>query len=405
MSEWKEYKLKDLGLLQRGRSRHRPRYAFHLYGGNYPFIQTGQIREASKYITQYEQTYSEEGLKQSKLWPKGTLCITIAANIAELGILGFDACFPDSVLGFIPDEKNVDLDFIFYTLTHFQRELKHIGEGSVQDNINLGTFEDLLFPIPPLPEQTAIASILSSLDDKIDLLHRQNATLEKMAETLFRQWFVEEAKEEWETYSLGSFISVKHGFAFKGEFISPEPTNFKLVTPGNFKIGGGFKSDKFKYYTKEDFPLEYIFKTNDLIVTMTDLSIDGDTLGYSALIPENHKNEIFLHNQRVGKIEFKRSISKYFVYYLMKTEDYQWFILSGASGTSIRHTSPTSIGSYKFKLPPKQIMDKFENICSDLQNKIRINQTQIRTLTALRDTLLPKLMSGEVRVSESGFAG
>lgn len=213
MSEWKEFKLKDLGELQRGRSRYRPRYAFHLYGGKYPFIQTGQIREASKYIKKYDQTYSEEGLKQSKLWPKGTLCITIAANIAELGILEFDACFPDSVLGFIPNNDVADLNFIYYTLTHFQRELKHIGEGSVQDNINLGTFEDLLFPIPPLPEQRAIASILSSLDDKIDLLHRQNTTLEKMAETLFRQWFVEEAREEWESISLSKAAKFLNGLA------------------------------------------------------------------------------------------------------------------------------------------------------------------------------------------------
>lgn len=85
MSEWKEYKIGDLVFLQRGRSRYRPRYAFHLYGGKYPFIQTGQIRKARKYIGQFEQTYSEAGLEQSKLWPKETLCITIAANIAELG--------------------------------------------------------------------------------------------------------------------------------------------------------------------------------------------------------------------------------------------------------------------------------------------------------------------------------
>jgi len=110
MCEWRECKLEDLGLLQRGRSRHRPRYAIHLYGGKYPFIQTGEIREARKYITKYEQTYSEAGLEQSKLWPKGTLCITIAANIAELAILSFDACFPDSVLGFIPNDEYADLE-------------------------------------------------------------------------------------------------------------------------------------------------------------------------------------------------------------------------------------------------------------------------------------------------------
>ena len=114
MSEWKDFKLSDIGLLQRGRSRHRPRYAFHLYGGKYPFIQTGEIREARKYIANYEKTYCEAGLEQSKLWPKGTLCITIAANIAELAILSFDACFPDSVLGFIPNDELADLDFIYY---------------------------------------------------------------------------------------------------------------------------------------------------------------------------------------------------------------------------------------------------------------------------------------------------
>ena len=208
MSEWRELKLADLGTFQRGRSRHRPRYAFHLYGGKYPFVQTSEVRTARKYIKEYEQTYSEVGLEQSKLWPKDTLCIKIAANIAELAILSFDACFPDSILGFIPDEDEADLDFIYYTLTHFQRELKHIGEGSVQDNINLGTFQDILFPIPSLPEQKAIASVLSSFDDKIDLLHRQNKTLEAMAETLFRQWFVEEAREDWKEVTVGDFVEL-----------------------------------------------------------------------------------------------------------------------------------------------------------------------------------------------------
>jgi len=161
---WRECKLEDIGVLQRGRSRYRPRYAFHLYGGKYPFIQTGEIREARKYITESVQTYNEAGLEQSKLWPKGTLCITIAANIAELAILSIDACFPDSVLGFIPNDQYAELDFIYYSLTYFQRELKHVGEGSVQDNINLGTFQNVLFPMPPIPAagKSALPRISSS---------------------------------------------------------------------------------------------------------------------------------------------------------------------------------------------------------------------------------------------------
>ncbi len=277
--------------------------------------------------------------------------------------------------------------------------------GSSVPLINLSVLKSLLIPLPSKNERTIILGILSSLDDKIDLLHRQNQTLEKMAETLFRQWFlpnrqagVEETKEDWEEKKLGDFISIKHGFAFKGNCISSEPTNLILVTPGNFKIGGGFKSDKFKYYSNEDFPKEYVFKTGELIVTMTDLSVDGNTLGYPALIPMNNLPEIYLHNQRVGKVLFKKEIGKYFLYNLMKTEDYQWFILSGASGTAIRHTSPTSICNYSFKLPPITTLKEFENIVSPFMYKFESNNNQIRTLEKLRDTLLPKLMSGEVRV-------
>ena len=219
-----------------------------------------------------------------------------------------------------------------------------------------------------------------------------------MAETLFRQWFVEETKDDWEEVSLKEFISIKHGYAFKGNYISTEPTHLILVTPGNFRIGGGFKFDKFKYYTSDDFPKDYIFKAGDLIVTMTDLSVDGNTLGYPAFVPENYSNEVYLHNQRVGKVEFKNEIGKYFLHQLMKTDDYQWFVLGGASGTAIRHTSPTSICNYSFRMPPKSKILEFETFVNGLEAKNKKNQIQIRILTALRDTLLPKLMSGEVRV-------
>jgi type I restriction enzyme, S subunit len=305
--------------------------------------------------------------------------------------------FPDSVLGFVADKGKTSIDFIYYMLTHFQRELKHIGEGSVQDNINLGTFQDIRFPVPPLPEQKAIASILSSLDDKIDLLHRQNKTLEAIAETLFRQWFIEEAQADWEEKLLKEYISIKHGFAFKGEFISTDKNNQILVTPGNFKVGGGFKLGKMKYYQNSEFPTDYILEADDLIVTMTDLSKEGDTLGYPALVPES-EGEIYLHNQRIGKVVFKSKLGKYFLYFLMRTDEYQWYVLGSSSGTSVRHTSPTSICDYSFLLPPSDKMHDFNTLAGDLLKKVAKNLSQIQTLEKLRDTLLPKLMSGEVRV-------
>jgi type I restriction enzyme, S subunit len=150
----------------RGKSRHRPRNDERLYGGDIPFIQTGDIRSASHVIMQYSQTYSDFGLKQSKLWPKGTLCITIAANIAETSILGFDACFPDSVIGFVADPKKASSDYVEYLLQSIKSKLEEKGKekSSAQSNINLGTFEQLKMPFPSLAEQARIVAILDKFD-------------------------------------------------------------------------------------------------------------------------------------------------------------------------------------------------------------------------------------------------
>ncbi|MEB7641012.1 restriction endonuclease subunit S [Acinetobacter pittii] len=366
MSEWQTYKLREVGTLQRGRSRHRPRYAFHLFNGPYPFIQTGEVREARKYISTFENTYSEAGLAQSKLWPKSTLCITIAANIAELGILGFDACFPDSVLGFIPDTSKSDLDFVYYTLTHFQKQLKHIGEGSVQDNINLGTFEDIEFPFPRLSEQKAIASVLSSLDDKIDLLHRQNKTLEEMAETLFRQWFIEEVKEDWKLGTLEHLIDLKYGKALKQEDRSgsgyPVVASSGVVGFHNeYLVEGpgiviGRKGTLGKVYFMEDsfYPIDtsYFIKTK---------------------IPESNL---------------------LFEYYLLKSSDFA----NMNSDSAVPGLNRNLALGTPVQIPPLERIAEFNKLAKPWFSKIYTNTKQIQTLEKIRDTLLPKLMSGEVRV-------
>lgn len=302
---------------------------------------------------------------------------------------------------FICDEVNLNREYLFYILTTelYQDYLFSAGTGSGQPNLSPDVILETEIPAPSFPEQKAIASVLSSLDDKMDLLHRQNKTLEAMAETLFRQWFVEEADDSWEVKNLGEYIKVKHGFAFKGEFISTEANNQILVTPGNFKIGGGYKLIQKKYYIGTDYPIDYIFSNEDLIVTMTDLSIAGDTLGTPALIPHHdNKQVLYLHNQRVGKIKFNKPFSKYYLYFLMKTDNYHWEILGGASGTSIRHTSPSAIEAFEFQVPPFKRLIDFDQIVKSKITKIHVNYLQIQTLEKLRDTLLPKLMSGEVRV-------
>jgi type I restriction enzyme S subunit len=161
---WEHKRLKEISRsFGRGKSKHRPRNDPKLYGGAYPFIQTGDIRNSDHLITSYSQTYNEDGLSQSKIWPKGTVCITIAANIAETGILNFDACFPDSVIGVATDPKEAIPDFLEYLLQSFKVSLQTMGKGSAQSNINMGTFENEKFPFPPIQQQSELVTELDAL--------------------------------------------------------------------------------------------------------------------------------------------------------------------------------------------------------------------------------------------------
>jgi type I restriction enzyme S subunit len=150
---WKTLKFEDVGTLERGKSKHRPRNAPELLGGTHPLIQTGDVSNAGTYIETFSSTYSDLGLLQSKKWPKGTLCITIAANIAKTGILAFDACFPDSVVGFIPNEKLTNNEFILFWMSFLQKSLEEMAPESAQKNINLEILRKLDVIVPPIDIQ------------------------------------------------------------------------------------------------------------------------------------------------------------------------------------------------------------------------------------------------------------
>jgi type I restriction enzyme S subunit len=161
---WVDKTLKEASLdFGRGKSKHRPRNDASLYDGDYPFVQTGDVRNCEHLITKYSKTYNEAGLAQSKLWPKGTICITIAANIAETGILDFSSCFPDSVIGVVVNPEVTTIPYVEFLLQSFKAILKAKGKGSAQDNINMGTFEKLHFPFPNINKQNEIVNSLNEL--------------------------------------------------------------------------------------------------------------------------------------------------------------------------------------------------------------------------------------------------
>ncbi|TNF09229.1 MAG: restriction endonuclease subunit S [Gammaproteobacteria bacterium] len=191
---------------------------------------------------------------------------------------------------------------------------------------------------------------------------------------------------EWSSCSLGNLFKVKHGFAFKGEFFTDAPTNALLVTPGNFAIGGGFQNPKPKYYNGP-IPEDYILAPGQVVVTMTDLSKQSDTLGLAATIPADEFT--WLHNQRVGLLEFKSKIptDPQFISYLLRTHTYRSWVIGSASGTTVKHTSPGRIESFECKVPPIEEQRAIAHILGTLDDKIELNRQMNATLEAMAQAL------------------
>jgi type I restriction enzyme S subunit len=195
--------------------------------------------------------------------------------------------------------------------------------------------------------------------------------------------------DDWRVTTLGDLVDVKHGFAFSGEFIHDEPRGNILLTPGNFEIGGGFKRAKFKYYDGP-VPDGYILRAGDLIVSMTDLSKQADTLGFPAIVPPSTGGHQFLHNQRLGRviIKDKGALDTKYLHYLLCSAAYRHEILAGATGTTVRHTSPERIRHFRFARPALPEQRAIAHILGTLDDKIELNRRMSETLEAMARALL-----------------
>ncbi len=187
-------------------------------------------------------------------------------------------------------------------------------------------------------------------------------------------------REGWKQVTLGEILEIKHGYGFKGEYFTEEETTNVLVTPGNFNIGGGFKNDKLKFYNG---PINenFVLKENDVVITMTDLSKMADTIGYSAKIPKC-TDKIYLHNQRIGLVNLlDDSCDLNFIYWLLRTNNYQRYIAGSAIGATVKHTSPSKIYTAKVKIPThKETQRKIANILSSYDDLIENNLKRIKIL-------------------------
>ena len=186
---WEVKKLGEIGELARGVSKHRPRNAPELLGGNIPLIQTGDISNADMYLKDYNYTYSELGLSQSRLWPSGTLCITIAATIGKCSILTFDSCFPDSVVGYIVNDNYTNNEYVYYIFGCLQKILEENAPAVAQKNINLKILNDLLIPLPPLSLQQQFAEKIEKIEKQKELVRKSIEEVEMLFNSRMEYYF------------------------------------------------------------------------------------------------------------------------------------------------------------------------------------------------------------------------
>jgi type I restriction enzyme S subunit len=273
--------------------------------------------------------------------------------------------------------------FLYYQLT--LTDYTNLNVGSAVPSLTVQVINEIEINLPSLEEQIAIASVLSSLDDKIDLLHRQNATLEKMAETLFRQWFVEDAKEEWETKPLGSLVTVKRGG-------SPRPIQNYLSDTGLrwLKISDATKENSpYIFEIKEHIKIEGFNKTTHLKAGTLVLS-NSATPGIAKIL----QVDTCIHD---GWLHFPKShFSNEFLYLLFKKIRPE--LLQQGNGSIFTNLKTDILKEYPIPIADNDSLLFFDNQVKPIFIKILKNQTQIRTLTEMRDTLLPKLMCGELTV-------
>jgi type I restriction enzyme, S subunit len=372
-------RLNQLGCLARGRSRHRPRDAAHLYDGPYPFVQTGDVKHAELYITDYQQTYSEAGLEQSRLWPAGTLCITIAANIADTAILGFDACFPDSVIGFISDEKKSDARFVKYLFdATIQRQVRQFTQGAAQDNLSLEKLLSIEFAVPEVNEQRNIADILSRYDDLIENNRRRMTLLEEAARQLYREWFVrlrfpghehtriiKGVPEGWERGKFETALVLQRGFDLP----------IQSREDGDVPIYGSTGINGFHNKAQNSGP--------------------GVVTGRSGTLGEVHyvASDFWPLNTALWVKEFRR-VTPLFALFLMRELDLKQY----NGGVSVPTLDRKTVHRAEILIPPKGLIRSFDEFAALLFQQIGTLTAQTEKLRSARDLLLPRLMSGEIAV-------
>lgn len=403
---WKITTLGNVGITVTGKTPSRDNPGD--WGDSLDFITPTDISSDSKYLKNVSRKLSGEGANRFKKMIIPSKSIVVSCIGSDMGkvVMNENQALTNQQINSIKINSENDNDFIFYLLKDSYSILRNIAiGGSTMPILNKTTFESLEFLIPPLLEQSAIAAVLSSLDNKIELLREQNKTLEATAQVIFKEWFVNfnfpgatgkmidseigEIPEGWGVGKIKDLIDILSGFAFSSlDFL--QDGEYKLVTIKNVQDRYFDPETKDRLSSLPAKMPDYCrLEAGDILLSLT------GNVGRICLV----NGDKFLLNQRVAKLKEKNPIDYAFTYLLFLQDSIFSLLQSTASGTAQQNLSPIQTREIEILIADRKTLDQFGIVANKLIQKINDNNSQIQTLSALRDTLLPKLMRGEVRVN------
>lgn len=379
------------------------------YNGSIPWLNTKEVNFNRIYST--EKNITVEGLKNSSAkWIEANSIIVAmyGATAGKTAISTIPLTTNQACCNLMIDEHIADYRYVYYALKSNYEKLASLANGGAQQNLNAQQIKDFEIPYLSLSEQKNIANVLSSFDDKIELNRRINDNLEQQAQALFKSWFVDfepfkngkfidselgKIPEGWKVGSIGDYCKIRSGFAFKSSWWTDK--GVKIVKIKNISSSGNLDMNDCSYVSKENIrkAKEFSLKSGDLLIAMT-----GATIGKFCIVPVLQE-EMYV-NQRVGKFFLgENPISKVpFIYGLLKGENIITQIINKGQGSAQPNISANDIESIPIILPTKEIISEYNKLVSPYFSLLIENLKECDYIENLRDTLLPKLMSGEIKI-------
>lgn len=409
MTEWQTKTLGEVAQIERGKFSHRPRNEPRFYGGKTPFVQTGDVTRSNGIVRTHTQTLNEDGVAISKVFPAGTILITIAANIGYTGILEFDSAAPDSLIGLTPNDA-VSAEFLNFYLRTQQPEMDRMAPKGTQKNINIEFLKPWPVVVPPLPEQKKIAHILSTVQLAIEAQERIIQTTTELKKALMHKLFTEGLRHEpqkqteigpvpesWEVVPLSCCAVVQTGIA-KGRKIDPKDAiELPYLRVANVQDGYLDLSEMKTITIRKDEERRYALQEGDVVLTEGG---DFDKLGRGFIWHGQidrcvHQNHVF-----AVRPDTKRISSEFLAYQSQSPYGKAYFLAVAHKTTNLACINTTKLKAFPVLLPSKEQQKDIVNACQSIDGKIASARAKHSALQGLFRTLLHELMTAKTRVHE-----